>query len=479
MPQEQHDLEPRTRLSSDPTSRSTLLIDLDGGFSKDGIRQRRRAQRRRSLSWVIAIWAAGALRRLSDALLAAFLIVLLSPVLLALLIAARIAGGGLEEKPRLGRWATHFYQYEFSFPASSALQPLAFFKPLPSLLNILKGDMSFIGPRPASPNESFAAERTAWKRYNLRPGLLSLWWLRKRANIAYTSEVGLDLEYVETSTLWGDLGIAVRAIPVVFLGGEGNTAPDQIHFLGVQIDNLTMAEASDRIISLSQGPEPVQICFVNADCVNIAFTDQNYRATLDQARLVLADGIGVRLAGTILNQNVRENINGTDMLPFLCAAAERANVSLFLLGGQPGVPDSTARWIADHYPALRIAGVRHGFFSEAEQPSVVQQIKDSGAGILLVALGTPRQDKWIAAHKDQFGAKVAIGVGGLFDFYSGRIPRAPVWMRELGMEWFYRFYQEPRRMWRRYFVGNAVFLYRVACERLRARSSPRTGGVAS
>jgi N-acetylglucosaminyldiphosphoundecaprenol N-acetyl-beta-D-mannosaminyltransferase len=95
------------------------------------------------------------------------------------------------------------------------------------------------------------------------------------------------------------------------------------------------------------------------------------------------------------------------------------------------------------------------------------------------AIGTPRQDKWIAAHKDQFGAKVAIGVGGLFDFYSGRIPRAPVWMRELGMEWFYRFYQEPRRMWRRYFVGNAVFLYRVACERLRARSSPRTGGVAS
>ena len=88
-------------------------------------------------------------------------------------------------------------------------------------------------------------------------------------------------------------------------------------------------------------------------------------------------------------------------------------------------------------------------------------------------MGAPRQDKWIAEHKDQAGAKVLIGVGGLLDFYSGRIPRAPVWIRELGMEWLYRFYCEPRRMFRRYFVGNFDFLYRVIGERIRMRSAER------
>ncbi len=94
------------------------------------------------------------------------------------------------------------------------------------------------------------------------------------------------------------------------------------------------------------------------------------------------------------------------------------------------------------------------------------QVRDSGADLLLVALGAPRQDLWIKKNIASTGARVAMGVGGLFDFYSGRIPRAPLWMREIGMEWFYRFTQEPGRLWKRYFVGNAVFLYRVIKERI-------------
>jgi N-acetylglucosaminyldiphosphoundecaprenol N-acetyl-beta-D-mannosaminyltransferase len=403
----------------------------------------------------------------------------LSPLLLALLVLARFAGGGMRELPRLGRWATHFGQYEFYYPASSSLSWLKFFRSLPAVLNVLKGEMSFIGPRAAIPEETFTDERTAWKRYNLRPGLLSLWRLRKRANIAYSSEVGLDLEYVETSSLWGDLGIAVRAVPVVFFGGGASAAPPKLNFLGVSMDNLTMAEASAKIISMVQNSTSSQISFVNADCVNIAFTDPLYKGILTSSQLVLADGIGIRIAGAILNQNVRENINGTDMLPFLCAAAEQAGVSFYLLGGRPGVPEGAAAWIAQRYPQLKVAGCRNGYFSGEEEPEVVQAVKSSGADILLVALGAPRQEKWIAAHKDQLGAKICIGVGGLLDFYSGRISRAPVWMRELGMEWFYRFWQEPRRMWRRYFVGNAVFLCRLAQERLNRRAPHHTGGVAS
>jgi len=478
MPVDKHVLELEAAPSSSASGRSALVADLEGLFSEGGIRQRRRAHRRRSLSWVIAIRSANALRRLSDLLLALLLITVLCPVMLALLIAARLSGCGIRAQPRLGRWATHFRQYEFYFPSTPVFSHLAFAHTLPSLFNVLKGEMSFIGPRPASPDENFAEERTAWQRYNLRPGLLSLWWLRKQANIAYTSELGLDLEYVETNTLWGDLGIAMRAVPVAFFGGSANTAPAELHFLGVEIDNLTMAEASTQIVAFARGDEPVQVCFVNADCVNIAFGNREYRAILSRARLVLADGIGVRLAGTILNQNIRENINGTDMLPFLCAAAEQSGTSLYLLGGQPGVPEGVAQWMTEHYPGLKIAGHRHGYFTPEEEPAIVRAIAASGAGILLVAFGTPRQDAWIAQHMHELGVRVSIGVGGLFDFYSGRIPRAPIWVRELGIEWMYRFYREPRRMWRRYFLGNAIFLYRVACERMRAQESQSAGGAA-
>jgi N-acetylglucosaminyldiphosphoundecaprenol N-acetyl-beta-D-mannosaminyltransferase len=339
--------------------------------------------------------------------------------------------------------------------------------------------MSFVGPRAVGPEETFTDGRAVWKRYNLRPGLLSLWRLRKRANIAYSSEVGLDLEYVETNSLLGDLGIAARAVPVVFFGGGASAAPSKLNFLGVSMDNLTMAEASASIVAMAAHSEASQISFVNADCVNIAFVDDHYKAVLAASKLVLADGIGIRIAGSILNQNVRENINGTDMLPFLCSAAEQGEVSIYLLGGRSGVPEGAAAWIAQRYPQLRIAGCRNGYFSQEEEPGVLEAVRSSGADILLVALGAPRQEKWIAAHKDQLGAKVCIGVGGLLDFYSGRIPRAPVWIRELGMEWVYRFWQEPRRMWRRYFVGNAVFLYRLLGERLHTRTSGHTGGVAS
>ena len=450
-------------------TRSALLAELDGGFSDGGIRQRRRAQYRRALAWTAAVRAAGLFLRVADFLFAFALLVFVSPIFVCCLVVARANGGGVRKKLKLGRWATHFYKYELYFPDSSVFSRLTLLHNIPAFYNILKGEMAFIGPRAVSLDELRGEGRVAWRRYDVRPGLLSLWWIRKRANIAYSSEQNLDLEYVETKTFWGDLGIAARAIPTVFLGAGGSSAPAKIKFLGVRIDNLTMAEASAQIVSMAKAATPSQVCFVNADCVNTAVVDQHYRNTLTSAQLVLADGIGVRLAGSILNQNVRENVNGTDMLPHLCEAVEASSLGLYLMGGRPGVAEAAAAWMTDHYPHLKISGFHHGYFTELEQPEVVAEIKASGASVLLVALGAPRQDKWIAMHQQELGVKVAIGVGGLLDFYSGRIQRAPVWMRELGMEWFYRFSQEPRRMWRRYFLGNAVFLLRVMRERMQTR----------
>jgi N-acetylglucosaminyldiphosphoundecaprenol N-acetyl-beta-D-mannosaminyltransferase len=452
--------------------RENLLAELDDRLSASGIRNRRRKQQRKSMMFAVASHATRIARRIVDVVFSYLLLLILSPILLSSLLLAELAGAGPRRHVRLGRWGVRFGMYQMHFPKGHFLHGNKFIENLPALINVVTGDMSLVGPRPIAPKEQFAEKRLAWKRYNLRPGVLSLWWIRKRANIAYDSEVSLDLEYIESKSLWGDLGIAARAIPATLYGGGGSgDAPPVIRFLGLRMDNLTMAEASTQIVAMARSGHATQVCFVNADCVNIACTRDSYKTVLSQATLVLADGIGIRLAGRILNQNVRENVNGTDMLPFLCEALDEAGLSIYLLGGKPGVPEDVARWMNEKYPNLRIAGTHHGYFTPDQEAAVLSTIEQSRPAVVLIAMGAPRQDEWAQLHLGDTGNAVMIGVGGLFDFYSGRIPRAPAWVRELGMEWFYRFYQEPRRMFRRYFLGNFEFLSRVVAERLRNRSN--------
>jgi N-acetylglucosaminyldiphosphoundecaprenol N-acetyl-beta-D-mannosaminyltransferase len=447
------------------TTRDDLIADLDKQFSPAGIRRRRRNYWNTTHVNLLLRVIAGS-RRLFDVIMAAGLLLLLSPVLLAMLLIAKKRGGGLASVIRVGRWGTLFKQHRFQFdpsnPAATEKATPSSFAWLPSLWNVFKGEMAFVGPRPVSPHEIPPSERAAWKRFDLRPGFICLWWIRKRANIAYSSEMQLDAEYAETHSFWGDMGIALRALPAIAYGGEGaSLAPDNFEILNVPIHNLTMSEAVEQIVSLAHGRSAIQLCFVNADCVNIAYRDSAYRKILTRAEIVLADGIGIRIAGRVLNCHIRENVNGTDLFPILCGAIRDGGLKLYLLGGRPGVPEAVAAWAKEHYPGLQIAGTRHGYFSADEEAGILEAIRQSGADVLLVAFGVPRQEQWIAKWKETSGAKVSIGVGGLFDFYSGRIPRAPIWMRELGMEWFYRFIQEPGRMWKRYFIGNAIFLFRV------------------
>ncbi len=232
--------------------------------------------------------------------------------------------------------------------------------------------------------------------------------------------------------------------------------------LGIPLDNVTMAEAVEAIVQRLDGPGAQQVCFVNADCVNIAYRHREYLGVLHEAEMVFADGSGLRLAGRMLGNPVRDNVNGTDLFPRLCEALHGTGKKLYLLGARPGVVEGVRDWIAAHHPDVMVVGSQHGYFSAEEEPGVIRAIADSGADLLLVAFGAPRQDLWIREHLDELGVKVAMGVGGLFDFYSGRLPRAPKWMRRLGLEWLYRLYQEPGRLWRRYVLGNPLFLLRVA-----------------
>ncbi len=429
-----------------------IIEQFDRRFSPAAIRRRRLNRLLQGNLWLIWIQLLTGAKRVLDLLIAFTLLIGLLPLLLVLFIAARLRGGGVRRLPRLGRWGCVFGEYSFT---SGPLRRL------PAILNILSGDMSLIGPRAVSPDQMNAVDRAAWRRFDIRPGLICLWWIRKRANIAYGSEFESDAEYMDTHSFWGDIAIGLRAIPAAFYGEGVALAPDRIRLMGIPVDNLTMDEAITEIMRCARSATQTQLCFVNADCVNIAYRDADYRELLTHAGFVLADGIGVKLAGRILNCNIRQNVNGTDLFPLLCGVMEKEGVGLFLLGGKPGVPDDVAKWIARSYPNLRVRGLRHGYFTEAETEAVTRQIRDSGAEILLVAFGVPKQEKWIREHLPATGVKIAMGVGGLFDFYSGRIERAPAWVREIGMEWFFRFVQEPRRMWRRYFVGNFVFLCRV------------------
>ena len=450
-----------TNGDTDRSVDAALIEQLEERFSPRGIR-RRRLRRYQSVLWLVWVNALDGIKRLFDFVVSSALLLVLAPLLLLLYGLNRLRGGDIERSSRLGRWGCIFEQYSFSSGVARGL---------PALVNVWLGDMSLIGPRPIGPGEVSPAERLAWKRFNTRPGMLCLWWIRSRTNIAYGTEIGSDLEYVDTQSLMGDLGFALRSIPASLYGEGVAAAPDHVELLGITVNNLTMDEAVEDLVAKAKGSVPSQVCFVNADCANIAWDNNEYRRVLSNSALVLADGIGMKLAGRMLNRNIRQNVNGTDLLPRLCKLLEKEALGIYLLGGKSGVAADVERWMRSQFPELPVRGYHHGYFSPEELPEVIADIKASRAEVLLVAFGVPKQDQWIEEHLGETGALLAMGVGGLFDFYSGRIPRAPAWIREVGMEWFYRFWQEPRRMWRRYFVGNAVFLTRVVRERLGSADS--------
>jgi exopolysaccharide biosynthesis WecB/TagA/CpsF family protein len=251
-----------------------------------------------------------------------------------------------------------------------------------------------------------------------------------------------------------------------------------VTLLGVEIDNLTMDQAVDAVIEAAKEPSPTSLAFVNADCLNIAHVNSAYARVLSRQHNVFADGVGVKLAAKMNNVDIRANVNGTDMFPLLCKAAAEHGLRIYLLGGMPGVAAQAAENMSRDIPGLRIVGTHHGYFSADEEAHIVDEINASGATILLVGLGAPRQEMWIHRNLCRLAPAVSIGVGGLFDYYSGRLQRAPVLMRKCSLEWLWRLILEPRRLARRYLIGNLLFVMRCLNDRLHSIDQtglPQTG----
>lgn len=411
------------------------------------------------------------IKRAVDVLVAAFMLVL---TMSGLAVAVTLCGGRLVRVPMRGQGGRIFILLFLNVPHGrlASLASGLGAKYALAWMHVLKGDLSLIGPRSLTPGEfSDIPAQALARRQSLRPGLVCYWSVRKRTNIDYGREIDSDLEYVDRPTLEGDLALAVRALLASLYGARRRYPHSRVRIGTVELNNLTLDEVIGRILAAT-ARQPLQVCFVNPDCVNIAHRDVDYRDMLHQAGLVLADGIGMKIAGNLLATPIRQNVNGTDLFPRLCQALEGGAQRLYLLGGKPGVAEDVRNWIARNYPGVTVAGLHHGYFDAETEPAVLEDIRQSRATMLLVAFGAPRQEAWIARNLAATGVNAALGVGGLFDFYAGRIPRAPLWLREIGGEWMYRFIQEPRRMWKRYLVGNLLFLFRVLQQRRHASPAP-------
>ena len=208
--------------------------------------------------------------------------------------------------------------------------------------------------------------------------------------------------------------------------------------------------------------------FVNAHCVNVAADDPAYRLALADF-LLLPDGIGIDLGSRLLfGTAFPENLNGTDFVPLLLRSIERP-LRVALIGAAEGIVERAAAGFAIQHPRHSFLPIASGFFAKgAQTEDVLARLRAAKADIVLVALGVPRQELFIAKHLDGRHAVLAIGVGALLDFTAGKVPRAPKLLRRLRLEWAYRLAVEPRRMWRRYVIGNPRFMLRILAERRRA-----------
>ncbi|MFZ4478371.1 MAG: WecB/TagA/CpsF family glycosyltransferase [Rhodoferax sp.] len=412
-----------------------------------------------------AIFSAQADRQLRamDIALAALALLLLAVPLSAGLLLGRLRAVNFK-----GRNHQTFKRWQIEFPQGVIGRQLdkTGLGRCPVLLNVLNGDMAWVGPRPIAAGSGSDYHPALAQ---LRPGLVNIWQLRRRTAVDFGSELDADLEYQMARGLKHDLGLLLRSLLVSWLPLPRETPPGRLCVGDVSFDNLTMPQAVTRIGAMLDHDTVQQVSFVNPACVNIAAGDRGYRRILSRAALVLPDGIGIKIAARLLAVPLQQNVNGTDLFPRLCAMLESRGASLFLLGGKPGVAERVAAVIHQRWPGLRIAGLRDGYFEVAQEGEVAAEVRASQADILLVARGVPMQDVFIDRHLHQLGVKVAIGVGGLFDFVSGRIHRAPAWMRDSGLEWIYRLMQEPARMWRRYLLGNFTFLGRILLQRVGLR----------
>jgi N-acetylglucosaminyldiphosphoundecaprenol N-acetyl-beta-D-mannosaminyltransferase len=223
------------------------------------------------------------------------------------------------------------------------------------------------------------------------------------------------------------------------------------------IDILTKSETIDLArTAMRQRITTLHVALNVAKLVNMR-TDPVLAEDVRNANIICIDGMGIVLAARLLGHPVKERVAGIDLFQELLAVCANESFRPFLLGATPAVVRKACAVVKAAHPTIRFAGMRDGYFDANQESRIVEEIRKSEADCLFIAMPTPRKERFLAAYRDQLGVPFIMGVGGSFDVLAGEVTRAPLFMQNLGFEWLYRVYQEPRRMWWRYCRTNTVF----------------------
>lgn len=223
---------------------------------------------------------------------------------------------------------------------------------------------------------------------------------------------------------------------------------NKVNILGVNVDMVNISEATDCIMRFLDTDGVHTVFTPNSEIIMRAYRDEKFRNILNDASLLTADGIGVVYASKILKKPIDERAAGYDIAREVLQKINYTEHKLFLFGGKPGVAEEAKEKLLAEYTELNIVGTRNGYFKPDEEEEIVNEINASGADIVFVCLGAPKQEEWIERNKNRLNVRVAMGIGGSLDVFAGRVDRAPEFFCKTGLEWFYRLCKEPSRIGR-------------------------------
>jgi N-acetylglucosaminyldiphosphoundecaprenol N-acetyl-beta-D-mannosaminyltransferase len=247
---------------------------------------------------------------------------------------------------------------------------------------------------------------------------------------------------------------------------------DSIDILGCRLDLLDQDEATEAILRFAREGAAAQVVTLGTEMVVYAQRDPAFRAVINVSALSLCDTIGVLTVARRRGAKLDDRVTGVELMESLCQSAAAEGLPVYLFGGAEGVAADAAAILEVSFPGLIIAGTRNGFSTSEEEAAIVETIRSSGARILFVGLGSPRQEMWLARNLPATGCGAGIGVGGSFDVISGRVKRAPMIWRQLGIEWLYRLIREPQRVRRQ--LALPYFVWLVVLDRLGMRTQKGT-----
>lgn len=244
---------------------------------------------------------------------------------------------------------------------------------------------------------------------------------------------------------------------------------NEIKIFNIKIHPLRRAEFISIIKSNLESGKQISQFGVNSATVNDIVRNEELAKTINNADLVHIDGMSVVWALRSLGYNVPERVATPDLADDILALANKENFSVFLFGAKETILDLCRKNLEKIYPGLRIVGCRNGYYTPEEEGSIFEMINKAKPDILLLGMSSPKKELFFENYRAKLNAKYILGVGGYFDIVSGLIKRAPKWMQDSGMEWFYRLLQEPRRLWKRYLIGIHQFFWLITKEKFRKK----------